>query len=183
MRVGKESDKSRRNKSSVTTLLKEHVVSKIHTILYPTDFSERSESAFHLACSLARDHGAQLIVLHVIPPPVSHGEVVARQQPNGYREQMCDWLYRLQAPGSRLDIDHRLTDGEPYAEILRVAEDDSCDLIVMGTHGRTGLPRLLMGSVAEPVLRRASCPVLTVKAPFPEAMTAPEAQAHEAVKS
>ena|SRR5208282_2928642 len=86
---------------------------KIQTILYPTDFSERSESAFHLACSLARDHGARLIVLHVIPPPVCHGEVVARQQPNGYREQMCNWLSRLQAPGSGVDIDHRLTDGDP----------------------------------------------------------------------
>jgi nucleotide-binding universal stress UspA family protein len=158
-------------------------VSRIRTILHPTDFSERSESAFHLACSLARDHGARLIVLHVIPPPVSHSEVVARQQPNGYRERLCDWLHRLQAPDSGVEIDHRLTDGEPYAEILRVAEDDSCDLIVMGTHGRTGLPRLLVGSVAEQVLRRASCPVLTVKFPFPEPVTAPETQAHEAVKS
>jgi nucleotide-binding universal stress UspA family protein len=76
-----------------------------------------------------------------------------------------------------------LTDGEPYAEILRVAEDDGCDLIVMGTHGRTGLRRLLMGSVAEQVLRQASCPVLTVKTPFPESVSAPEALAHEAVKS
>ena len=157
-------------------------MSRMRTILHPTDFSERSESAFHLACSLARDQGARLIVLHVIPPPVSHGEVVARQQPNGYREQMCDWLYRLQAPGSRLDVDHRLTDGEPYAEILRVTEDDGCDLIVMGTHGRTGLRRLLMGSVAEQVLRQASCPVLTVKTPFPESVSAPEAPAYEEVK-
>ena len=158
-------------------------MSKIRTILHPTDFSERSESAFHLACSLARDQRARLIVLHVIPPPVCHGEVVARQQPNGYREQMDNWLQRLQAPGSGVEIDHRLTDGEPYAEILRVAEDDSCDLIVMGTHGRTGLGRLLMGSVAEQVLRRASCPVLTVKTLFPEPALASEAQAHEAMKS
>ena len=150
-------------------------MSKIRTILHPTDFSERSESAFHLACSLARDHGAQLIVLHVIPPPVSHGEVVARQQPNGYREQMCDWLHRLQAPRSGVEIDHRLTDGEPHAEILRVAEDDRCDLIVMGTHGRTGLPRLLMGSVAEQVVRRAPCPVLTVKGALSTAAAAAEA--------
>jgi universal stress protein A len=167
----------------VTTQLKEQVVSTIQTILHPTDFSERSESAFHLACLLARDHGARLIVLHVIPPPVSHGEVVARQQPNGYREQMCDWLHGLQAPGSGVDIDHRLTDGEPYAEILRVAEDDSCDLIVRGTHGRTSLARLLMGSVAEQVVRRTSCPVLTVKALFREPVTVTEEQAHETVKS
>ena len=87
---------------------------EIRTVLHPTDFSERSEWAFHLAYSLARDHGARLIVLHVIPPPVSHGEIVARRRhPKGHREQMCNWLCRLQAPGSGVDIDHRLTDGNP----------------------------------------------------------------------
>jgi nucleotide-binding universal stress UspA family protein len=156
---------------------------EIRTILHPTDFSEPSEWAFHLACSLARDHGARLIVLHVIPPPVSHSEVVARQEPDGHREQMCDRLYGLEVPASGVDIDHRLTDGEPYVEILRVAQDDNCDLIVMGTHGRTGLRRLLMGSVAEQVVRRASCPVLTIKIPFAEPVSAPEVQAHEALKS
>ena len=154
---------------------------EIRTILHPTDFSESSEWAFHLACSLARDHRASLIVVHVIPPPVSHGEVVARQGPSGYRAQMCDWLYRLQAPSSGLTIDHRLTDGDPSAEILRVAEDNNCDLIVMGTHGRTGLPRLLMGSVAEQIVRRASCPVLTVKSPFAEPVPAADAQRQQAV--
>jgi nucleotide-binding universal stress UspA family protein len=150
------------------TRAKEHLMFEIRTILHPTDFSDRSEGAFHLACSLARHHGARLIVLHVIPPPICHGEVVARQQPDGYREQMWDWLSRLQPPDPGVDIDHRLTDGDPAAEILRVAQDDCCDLIVMGTHGRTGLGRLLMGSVAEQVVRKASCPVLTVKAPLPE---------------
>ena len=81
-----------------------------------------------------------------------------------------------------MEIDHRLTDGEPYAEILRVAEDDGCDLIVMGTHGRKGLRRLLMGSVAEQVVRQASCPVMTVKTPFPEPESAPEAQAEATEK-
>lgn len=145
----------------------------IRNILYPTDFSERSESAFHFACSLARDNGARLIVLHVIPPPICHGELVARRPPDGYREQMADWLLRLQEPGSGVNIDHRLTEGEPYEEILRMAKEESCDLIIMGTHGRTGLSRLLMGSVAEQVVRRAFCPVLTVKIPFAESATAP----------
>jgi len=148
---------------------------KIKTILYATDFSECSESAFHLACSLARDHGARLIVLHVIPPQAFHCDVVPRHQPNGYREQMGNWLYRLQAPDSGVDIDHRLADGDPCTAILRVAQDNSCDLIVMGTHGRTGLNHLLMGSVAEHVVRRASCPVLTVKTPFTESVSTPEA--------
>jgi nucleotide-binding universal stress UspA family protein len=153
----------------------------LRTILHPTDFSERSEAAFRLACSLARDHRARLIVLHVIPPPVSHAEAVARQEPHSYREERWNDLYRLQAPGTGMDIEHRLADGDPAAEILRVAEESPCDLIVMGTHGRTGLGRLLTGSVAEQVLRHSACPVLTVKMPFPEAAAVPSGPTGEAV--
>jgi nucleotide-binding universal stress UspA family protein len=150
---------------------------EIRTVLHPTDFSERSARAFQLACSLARDHRARLIVLHVIPPPDSFGEAVARQQPDSYRAQICDHLYALRAPDSRVEIEYRLGDGDPHAEILRVAEESSCDLIVMGTHGRTGLGRLLMGSVAEQVLRQAPCPVLTVKTPFSESASEPALKA------
>jgi nucleotide-binding universal stress UspA family protein len=156
---------------------------EIRTILQPTDFSEHSEWVFHLACSLARVNGARLIVLHVIPPPVCHGEVVAQRQPDGYLEQMCDWLNRLQAPNSGVEIDRRLTDGDPCAEIQRVAQENRCDLIIIGTHGRTGLRRLLMGSVAEKVMRQAPCPVLTVKIPSPESVPAPEEPNHETMKS
>jgi nucleotide-binding universal stress UspA family protein len=155
----------------------------LRTVLHPTDFSERSEAAFHLACSLARDHGARLIVLHVIPPPVSHAEAVARQEPRSYREQRWNDLYRLQAPGSGIDLERRLADGDPAAEILRVAEEAPCDLIVVGTHGRTGLGRLLTGSVAEQVLRRAACPVLTVRMPFPEAAPVPAGPTPEAASA
>jgi nucleotide-binding universal stress UspA family protein len=62
-------------------------------------------------------------------------------------------------------VEHRLVAGDPGAEILRAAREEPCDLIVMGTHGRTGLGRVLLGSVAEQVVRRAPCPALTVKAP------------------
>jgi nucleotide-binding universal stress UspA family protein len=158
-------------------------MTSIRTILHPTDFSDRSAPAFALACSLARDHGARVIILHVIPPPGSHAEVIARQEPNSYRAEASDRLYRVRAPDGTVDLDHRLSDGDPGAEILRVAEDEGCDLIVMGTHGRTGLPRLLTGSVAEEVVRRAPCPMLTVKAPFPEPATAPTVQSNEVAKS
>jgi nucleotide-binding universal stress UspA family protein len=140
----------------------------VKIILQPTDFSESSENAFHLACSLARDYEARLILLHVVPPPLSHGEVIARQQPDGYYEQLEKELNRLQQLHPRVCIERRLEDGDPEATILRVAQEISCDLIVMGTHGRSGLGRLLVGSVAESVLRQAPCPVLTVKTPFPE---------------
>jgi universal stress protein A len=132
----------------------------IQTILHPTDFSERSGYAFQLACSLARDGGARLIVLHVMPVPLV-------QEKRGYREEMTGELNRLGAPDAQVRVEHRLEEGDPATQILRVAQETGCDLIAMGSHGRTGLDRLLIGSVAEQVLRRAPCPVLTVKAPFP----------------
>jgi nucleotide-binding universal stress UspA family protein len=155
----------------------------IRTILHATDFSERSERAFHLACSLARDHGARLVILHVYPPPVAHGEVVARRQPNGYEEELWNTLRQLQAPDPKVKVEHRLEEGEAAAEILRVARESSCDLIVLGMHGRTGLRRLLMGSVAEQVVRQAPCPVLTVTTPFPSAANEPATQSQEPVKA
>jgi nucleotide-binding universal stress UspA family protein len=129
------------------------------TILHPTDFSERSGYAFQLACSLARDRGARLIVLHVMPVPLV-------QEKRFYQEEMSAELNRLRAPDSQIQVEHRLEEGDPATQILRIAQETGCDLVVMGTHGRTGLDRLMMGSVAEEVVRRASCPVLTVKAPF-----------------
>jgi nucleotide-binding universal stress UspA family protein len=131
----------------------------LHTILHPTDFSERSDHAFRYACALARDHGARLIVLHVMPIPLT-------DKKRGYREEMAGELDRLAAPDPKIHLKRRLEEGDPVAQILRVAHETGCDLIVLGTHGRTGLDRLLMGSVAEQVLRLASCPVLTVKVPF-----------------
>jgi nucleotide-binding universal stress UspA family protein len=131
------------------------------TILHPTDFSERSGYAFRLACSLARDRGARLIVLHVMPVPLV-------QEKRFYQEEMSAELNRLRAPDSQIQVEHRLEQGDPATQILRIAQETGCDLVVMGTHGRTGLDRLLMGSVAEEVVRRAACPVVTVKAPFPQ---------------
>lgn len=138
----------------------------IHAILHPTDFSERAGAAFRMACALARDHGARLVVLHVYPPPLSHGEVVARRQPNGFHEELWSALRRVQPREPGLNVEHWLIEGHAAAEILRAAAEHGCDLIVMGTHGRAGVARLLMGSVAEKVLRKAPCPVLTVKTPL-----------------
>jgi nucleotide-binding universal stress UspA family protein len=161
-------------------LHKEDLMLPIRTILYPTDFSHYSNAAFQLTCSLARDYGATVVVLHVSPPPVAHGEVVARRQPNGYRDELWQLLRRYQAPGLTATVRHRLEEGDPATEILRVARELNGDLIVLGTHGRTGLGRLLMGSVAEQVVRQAPCPVLTVKTPGPEPAQAPAPQPEEA---
>lgn len=158
----------------------------IHHILHPTDFSERSELAFRLACSLALDHGARLTILHVtMPPPVGYveGTPVVLAEPAEDCNQKIWWEFdRLSTvyPGVReLRIEAKVVEGSPATEILNTAKENGCDLIVMGTHGRSGLGRLLMGSVAEVVVRKASCPVLTVKAPTvatkPSAEAVPEA--------
>jgi nucleotide-binding universal stress UspA family protein len=141
----------------------------LNAILHPTDYSEHSDYAFRLACSLARDHEARLIVLHVVmtlgAEVVPAGEAGAQLQPEGYQQQLWDALRRIQSPDPAVAVEHRLVEGDPAQEILRTAGQPGCDLIVLGTHGRTGLQRLLMGSVAEQVVRKARCPVLTVKAP------------------
>jgi nucleotide-binding universal stress UspA family protein len=142
----------------------------LKSILYPTDFSERSECAFRLACSLARDHQARLIVLHVIPPPQTvayEAMPMLPDYPPGYREELTKKLHNLKPP-AEVSVDYRLVEGFAASEIVQLATQLDCDLIVMGTHGRSGIGRLLLGSVAEYVLRRAPCPVLTLKAPMPE---------------
>jgi nucleotide-binding universal stress UspA family protein len=140
----------------------------IHTILFPTDFSENAQQAFPLACALARDCGARIIVLYVIPPPVGHEEMEARHHPEDYYGPPREALHRIQALDQNVNVEHQLEEGDAAQAILDVARENQVNLIVMGTHGRTSMGRFLLGSVAEQVLRNAPCPVLTVKAPSPE---------------
>jgi len=147
------------------------------TILCPTDFSEHSRYAFQLACSLARDHGARVVVLYVDPPPVAYGEAIARRQDSSYCTYLWQTLEDFQSPDAAVPVERRLEEGDPASTILSVARQLSADLIVLGTHGRTGLRRLLMGSVAEAVVRRAKCPVFTFKEPHNEPATAAPASA------
>ncbi len=153
----------------------------VRTICHPTDFSEQSGYALRLAGALARDYGARLVLLHVaLPPmPVYGGEVLVAVPPSSHDEER-QHLDRLEVPDG-VPTERRLVEGAPVEEILRVASEVSADLIVMGTHGRTGLARLLMGSVAEQVVRKARCPVLTVKTPFPDAAPSPALTREEAV--
>lgn len=156
----------------------------IRTILHPTDFSMHSEHAYRLACSLARDHGARLVVLHVVSGLAS-GEFVWDLYPSsgGYKEVLEEKLHMLAAPDPRVPMEYRLEEGDAAKRILRVAEETRCDLIVMGTHGRTGLGRLLVGSVAEEVVRKATCGVLTMKLPHADALPSWELASEEAGKS
>jgi universal stress protein A len=142
----------------------------INNILFPTDFSERALAAFHVASALARDHRATLTVLHVRDTPaVTFGEfgTVPLEVPS--RAEVMEKLREFEPPDESVHVDYLIADGSAAEEIISVAADHNCDLIVMGTHGRTGLGRLMMGSVAEDVVRKASCPVLTLKSPMPAA--------------
>lgn len=130
----------------------------IRTILYATDFSEGSENAFRLACSLAGDYDAQLILVHVINRP---GLLPASER---MQQEFLEKLWRLPVPNGMAPPGRRLQEGHPAEEILRTAQIVHADLIVLGGRTRHRLQHLLGGHVAEKVMRQAECPVLTAGA-------------------
>ncbi len=142
---------------------------RFQRILWPTDFSPTAKAALPYAADLAADYGAQLVLLHVVPvtsmyvPEVS-GAVWMDIQKRA-RVAAAQDLRRLaeKVKGQGIRTHTVVAQGVPFDQILRVAKKLRCDLIVLATHGRTGLKHVLMGSVAENVVRRAPCPVLTVR--------------------
>src|SRR5262245_38646469 len=124
----------------------------IQTILHPTDLSESAKPAFELALRLAHDHGARLIVLHVSDPAVIYGEMgMTVPIPEMQQEILEADRSKLEGLVADSGAECRVVEGAAAAEILVTARNESCDLIVMGTHGRGGVARLLVGSVAESV--------------------------------
>lgn len=149
----------------------------IKTLLHPTDFSERSNFAFELACEVAHKNNAKIVVLHVATPlPILFTEGILPIEQGSYLDRLRERLNEVVPKKPKLKVEHKLVEGDAATEILRVASDINCDLIVMGTHGRTGLGRLLMGSVAEQVVRQAACPVLTLKTPLHHVSVSEEAE-------
>ena len=147
----------------------------IRTILHPTDFSVCSQEAFELAGMLARSVGARLIVVHVVPQAVQvlgpQSGIPARAADameadlQDYKREMKEKLHELQDRRHQIALEHALCEGDAAAEILRTARNRDCDLIVLGTHGRSGLAHVLLGSVAEEVARNAPCPTVMVRVP------------------
>jgi len=146
------------------------------TILVPHDFSSSANHACAVARDEAKTHGARVILVHVIDlpyqmvpesamvsgeaiEPISMKEYAAR----GAEKHLDDIAARLAKDG--VTPQKFLRFGRPHDEIVKLAEELKADLIVMGTHGRTGLAHLLVGSVAERVVRTSKCPVLTVPQP------------------
>lgn len=139
----------------------------IREILFPTDFSEASRGAGLVAAAFARHFGARLHVLHVVPPVTDPTTAPAA----------------LRAAAAELDgglaVVTAITSGVAARQIVTYAQRHAIDLIVMGTHGRTGVTRALLGSVVEAVVRRAPCRVLAVPATPAPAPAAAAAEAEE----
>lgn len=142
----------------------------LKTILFPTDFSEASNSAFEYAVEFARGSNGRLLIVHVQEPihPLVGGELAYLPALDTDPAQLAALLHNIVPNDPQVTYAHQLVQGDPATEIVNLAKAEHADLIVLGTHGRTGVTRLLMGSVAEQVLRRAPCPVLAVKEPVAE---------------
>ncbi len=143
----------------------------VRRILHPTDFSRASSAAFLKAVALAKESRAQLLLVHVMLPPTpfigdgyvspkTYEELEAAARRSAQRE-LAKVAARAQKAKARVKA--VLLEGVPYDRIARAARSKRADLIVMGTHGRSGLSKFFLGSVAERVIALAPCPVLTVR--------------------
>jgi universal stress protein A len=142
----------------------------IRRILLPTDFSEPAAEALRYAITLADQFGAELRLLHVVVPPVipyPDSSTLWTMPDTGLIEQVKEAESRFSTEISSWGEERRVisavTTGFAVEEIVKYAEDHVIDLIIIGTHGLTGLSHLLIGSVAEKLVRIATCPVLTVR--------------------
>lgn len=144
---------------------------EVKRILFPTDFSEHSEHAWTYALAFAKEFGAELHLIHVVAAPPHVGEAYVTYDPKKLLEAMTaeanaqlDRMVEV-ARDAGLTFHRLVVTGVDFREIIEAARTREVDLIVMATHGRTGLAHALMGSVAEKVVRKAPCPVLTIKHP------------------
>jgi universal stress protein A len=143
----------------------------VRKILFPTDFSHCGDAALKMATALARDSGAKLVIVHVEEPPTLYGGgEMYYGMPEPATEDLRRMLEEVVPTDPSVSYEHHLVTGDPASAVLRLAESEAVDMIVLGTHGRTGLMRLLMGSVAEAIVRRATCPVLTFREPSQKAV-------------
>lgn len=145
----------------------------LHRILVPTDFSKHSQNALKYAAAFAEKFGAEIHLLHVvqdlalfIPEAVSVAPPVVppvEQLTAAVREALERFIRENNLQG--LTVHQEVREGTPFYEIIQAAREKDVDLIIMGTHGHSGLAHVLLGSVTEKVVRKAPCPVLTVRHP------------------
>lgn len=147
---------------------KHQATSGIKSILVPTDFSSYSSNAIDYAAKMAKPLGARIVLVHVIESlSYSVTDTFTLVDHRRALEKTAGALlenFRRELAAKDVPVKTRLASGVPYDEILKIARQENADLIVMGTHGRTGVEHLFLGSVAEKVVRLSSCPVLTIPA-------------------
>ncbi len=142
---------------------------QIKTILCPIDFSEISAKALDYAVFLASYHHAELLILHVVEQlhEFEHYQILVltpQELAEKMEKQAYEELNRLTEQIKKtVKVETVVRQGKPFVEIIKEAKEKDMDLIVMASHGRTGVSHMLMGSVAEKVVRKASCPVLIVR--------------------
>ncbi len=145
---------------------------KIEKILFPTDFSEGSYHAVPYAADFSKQYNAKLYIVHIIydftKATYSHIPHISSDQTideiTAWAEKEIDKCCLEQTRGLP-NVEKLVLKGVPHEEIIKFAEDNKIDIIVMGTYGRTGLDKMIFGSTAERVVRKAPCPVLAVKQP------------------
>ena len=134
-------------------------------IMCPVDFSEYSDAAVRYASTLAQESGAKLFLVHVdesqVPYDAGYAGFIPQMDPEALKEKLAE----VHPSIATVETEHFMLSGRAADALVDFANKHDIDLIVMGTHGRTGVARLLMGSIAEAVVRGAACPVLTVKLP------------------
>lgn len=145
---------------------------RLKNILFPTDFSDFSNYAASFAVSFASDYGAKLHVLHVVElsfgvPEVLSLKMSMEEVDAKVMEHVRQELESAATPAilGKLDYEVACLKGKPFLEIIKFAAEKEIDMIVMGTHGRSALESMLLGSTAEKVVRKAPCPVFTVRKP------------------
>lgn len=140
-----------------------------HRIVVPTDFSECAEEAFSLTQRVAKALGSEVVLVHVFVAPPVYGEAMAtaweavEDAEKWVAAEIDRWAQRAAKNG--IAVRTIMSTGPAAQVIARVAIEERADLIIIGTHGRGGVSRALLGSVADRVVRTAPCPVLTVRKP------------------
>jgi nucleotide-binding universal stress UspA family protein len=142
----------------------------IRSIMVPIDFSVHSKNALRYAVSLAKQCGAQVHLVYVVEPTIypadlGFGQVVLPGVEDELRQKGGDELRAIisREIGKAVKASYTVRTGNPHQEILREAEEKGVDLIVLATHGHSGVEHMLFGSTADRVVRHASCPVLTIR--------------------
>lgn len=145
----------------------------IKKVLVPIDFSDYSKSALKYAVSFAKSFNADIILVYVVepviyPPDFSMGQIAMPSINSEWDDRAKDELQKL-AKNEITDIKNTKTiikTGKPFVEIVETAKEENVDLIIIATHGRSGVEHILFGSTAEKVVRKAPCPVLTLREPI-----------------